>query len=155
MPGSAGFVLLEVMVGLSLLAIGIVAAMGALRSSLRVSGTSEAIREATVILEERLEAIAANPPMVVSSAGEQDGFHWQVELQSFDAWTEHLASVVARGELSALTPQGKETLDRLGALRDMKVAHVRVEWQERGRTRFVEARQALSVSDAEILWEQR
>lgn len=139
-----GFVLLEVVVSLGLLAVGVVAAMGALRSSLRVVATSEAMREATVILSEQLEAAAARLPESASSSGEQGQFHWQIQLQDFSRWTDHVASAVFDDMQPTPLAFRRETMAQLEALSNMRVVHVRVEWEERGRTRFVEARQVLS-----------
>jgi len=111
-----GIILLEVLVGLTIFAAGIVAVLGAVRTSQRAVTRAEKLLEASWLLDEVLAEWTLNPEE--ETAGERGAFEWRVEVEPWEA--------------------PGSTADTTDAP-EMDRVRVEVAWNERGRPVSVEA----------------
>ena len=85
----AGYILLETIVSMTLMAVGLVGVFGALRASLAASGHARHLVAATMLAEGKLAEFRAAPPQTVGrrqGTFEEpfDGYAWRADIESVE-----------------------------------------------------------------------
>lgn len=110
----SGFVLVELLVGLALFSIGVVAVLTSLRASMGVQERSRHLWRASLVLDQVARELSIVPSESRELEGStESGIGWVVEIEPWEGGVSFLSEPAPALDLAAVT----------------------VSWNERGRTR--------------------
>ena len=130
--------LLEILVGLALFSIGIVAVLTSLRTSMGMQERSGDLWRASLVLDEVVREFRATPIEQRQLEGKtESGIEWAVEVKP---WETAESFVVPEWGVAPDVVPAIDVSDSLD------VVSVKVVWQERGRARSLETQELISRS---------
>ncbi len=142
-PRRAGFALVEVLVALTLFAVGLVSVLGGILSALDLQKDSALRWRAGLLLEEKLADAFLQQATTGSAQGvSADGvFHWTTTLQAWDGASPARDDKARKGEDTRKSDVKVTTLD-------LREVAVEVRWETRKGLRRLHASQVVNVPAA-------
>jgi type II secretory pathway pseudopilin PulG len=137
----AGFVLLEVLVGLSLFTVGVVAVLGSLQVSVAAVERSEKLLRATLLLDEIARRFSLSSLKPHESSGiHERGYEWSAV---YEPWTDGEPRPFP-GEVASASEEESAPAD---ARAHFEILRVTVAWEERGKRRMLETQEIVEAPE--------
>lgn len=122
MPKQAGFSLLEVLVAFSIFAISLGVLYQVFGTSLRASAMGGHYSHAIIIAESKLAlAMEQTPLKAMSDSGDEDGYHWQLEVARYDDGEELKSALFAPYALQVVVSWNEGASERAYELNSLRL----------------------------------